>query len=257
MTESKELNIKSSTIEKGLELAKEFLGKLISPTLEEVGLLISDHVKFLRFKNQIRMLLKAKDYVEQHNISVKEIPIKILVPLLEKASLENDDQLQDKWAKMLVNMVDSENNLQNQIFPYVLSQISIDEFNAVKELLQKEMLHREVRGELGILQKEDKYYYKPKYKEISARINKVEQDGFMVNLEEFECANLIRLGIVRQLPPKILIEEFSTGGREFENGEEWHQIDAEYDYDNFGYRITELGEKFIRICEIEEQKMKV
>jgi hypothetical protein len=32
-----ELNIKSSTIEKGLELAKDFLGKLISPTVEEGG----------------------------------------------------------------------------------------------------------------------------------------------------------------------------------------------------------------------------
>src|ERR1022692_980913 len=97
----KELNIKSSTIEKGLELAKDFLGKLISPTIEELGLLVADNIKFLRFKNQIRILLKAKDYVQRNNISVKEIPIKILVPLLEKASLEEDDKLQDKWAKML------------------------------------------------------------------------------------------------------------------------------------------------------------
>src|SRR5829696_7046169 len=101
---SKELNIKSSTIEKGLELAKEFLGKLISPTIEETGLLISDNIKFLRFKNQVRILLKAKNYVEKNNIPIKEISIKILVPLLDKASLEEDEVLQDKWAKMLVNM---------------------------------------------------------------------------------------------------------------------------------------------------------
>src|SRR5688500_4034060 len=97
----KDINIKSSTIEKGLELAKEFLGKLISPIIEEVGLLISDNIKFLRFKNQVKILLKAKDYVEKRNISIKEIPIKILVPLLEKASLEDNEPLQEKWAKML------------------------------------------------------------------------------------------------------------------------------------------------------------
>jgi hypothetical protein len=37
-------------------------------------------------------------------------------------------------------------------------------------------------------------------------------------------------------------------------GEQWHQIKAEYDFDDFGYRITELGEKFIEICEVEEKK---
>src|SRR5205814_10515227 len=95
----KEINIKSSTIDKGLELAKEFLGKLISPTIEEVGLLISENVKYLRFKNQIRILLKAKDYVEKKKINLKEIPIKILVPLLDKASLEDNETMQDKWAK--------------------------------------------------------------------------------------------------------------------------------------------------------------
>lgn len=256
MTEQKELNIKSSTVEKGLELAKDFLGKLISPTIEEVGLLISDNVKFLRFKNQVRMLLKAKDYVEKHNISLKEIPIKNLVPLLEKASLEDDEELQDKWAKMLVNMVDSENNLQNQIFPYTLSQISIEEYNALKDLLQKEFLHREVRKEFSALHAEDKFLMKPETKKIQEKINKVEQEGFMIMLEEFECANLIRLGLVRELPPKILIEEFKTGGAEYDSREEWHQIDAEYDYGNFGHRITELGERFIKICELEEQKIK-
>jgi hypothetical protein len=101
----KELNIKSSTIEKGLELAKEFLGKLISPTVEEVGLLISENVKFLRFKNQIRILLKAKDYVEKKEINLKEIPIKILVPLLDKASLEDDETMQGRWANMLVSLL--------------------------------------------------------------------------------------------------------------------------------------------------------
>lgn len=87
------MEIKSSTIEKGLELAKEFLGKLVSPTVEEIGLLIADNVKFLRFKNQVRILLKAKDYVERRNIKLKAIPIKILVPLLDKASLEEDEDL--------------------------------------------------------------------------------------------------------------------------------------------------------------------
>lgn len=41
-----DLNIKSSTIEKGLELAKDFLDKLIMPAVEETGLLIKEKVTF-------------------------------------------------------------------------------------------------------------------------------------------------------------------------------------------------------------------
>ena len=37
-----------------LDLAKEFLQKLIGPSVEELGLLFSDNVKLWRLKNQIR-----------------------------------------------------------------------------------------------------------------------------------------------------------------------------------------------------------
>lgn len=243
----KEINIKSSTIEKGLELAKEFLGKLISPTIEEVGLLISENVKYLRFKNEIKILLKAKSYVEKQKINLKEIPIKILVPLLDKASLEDNEAMQDKWANMLANLVDSKKNLQNQIFPYLLSQISQEEYNELKVLLDKEQQILDLRSKYVALSKDDKFSMTSDTRKLRGEIDKLEQDGFELNLEEYEKANLFRLGLVRQLPPKIYIEEFSTGSRY--EGEKWHQLDAEYDIENFGYRITELGEKFIEICE--------
>lgn len=248
----KEFNIKSSTIEKGLDLAKDFLGKLISPTIEEVGLLISENVKFLRFKNQVNILLKAKDYVEKKKINLKEIPIKILVPLLDNASLEDNEELQDKWANMIVNLVDSQMNLQNQIFPYLLSQISIEEYNELKILIEKETEF--VYQRLDYLKARDKFSFQLTREErkIKEDVDKIEQGGFPLNLEDFEKANLFRLGLVRQLPPKIYIEEFSTGSRD--EGEKWHQLEAEYDADNYGYRVTELGKKFIEICELEEEK---
>ena len=251
---NKEFNIKSSTIEKGLELAKDFLGRLINPAAEEVGLLISDNIKYFRFKNQVRILLKAKDYVEKKNIKIKEIPIKILVPLLENASLEDNDTLQNKWANLLVNMIDSEKNLQNQIFPYILSQISIEEYEGLKEILDREQQHRLEKTKLEELKKDDKFSLQKETREQQKRVNEIEQSGFWVSLEEYEISNLLRLGLIRQLPPKIYIEEFQTGGH-FDEGEKWHQIEAEYDPDDFGHRLTELGEKFIEICELKIEKV--
>ena len=125
---SNKLDITSSAIEKGIEFARDFLDKLIGPALEETGLLIRDQVTLWKFKNQIRILNKAKAYCEKHDISTKQISLKVLCPLLDHAALEEDELLQDKWAALLSNMVYSAQNIENHVFPYILSQVSTNEF---------------------------------------------------------------------------------------------------------------------------------
>ena len=111
------LNITSTAIEKGIDVVKDFVDKLITPPVEEFGLLLKDKVKSWRFSNQVNILLKAKKICEDKNINIKSISLKLLCPLLENASLEENDELQDKWAILLSNLVDSEQNIQNHVLP--------------------------------------------------------------------------------------------------------------------------------------------
>ena len=246
---SKELNIKSSTIEKGLELVKDFAEKLIGPTIEEIGLLMSDKIKYYRFKNQVKILIKAKEYVKEKNIAIKQIPTKILVPLLENASLEEKDEMQEKWAFMVGNLADSEQNLQSQIFPYLLTQISLNEFDRLLDFNEKERVYMIDHIKLLDLKKEEKYYSNKEYRELYRKVNKVQQEGFWVKeLEEYEYSNLQRLGLLRQLPPRILIDELQIDHKGYEDSE-YYPIEAEYDPDDYGYRITSLGIKFLSVCE--------
>lgn len=53
---SKKIDITSTELEKGIDIAKEFLNKLIIPAVEETGLLIKEKVTFWKFKNQVGML---------------------------------------------------------------------------------------------------------------------------------------------------------------------------------------------------------
>ncbi|MCP9765182.1 Abi-alpha family protein [Lacihabitans soyangensis] len=124
----KKIDNKSSTLEKGLEIAKSFVDKLIMPSIEETGLLMKDHITMWRFKNQVKILNRAKDYCEKHNIEPKKISLKVLSPLLEYSSLEEEEVMQDKWSILLSNLIDSEQNIENHVFPYILSQLSTDEF---------------------------------------------------------------------------------------------------------------------------------
>lgn len=137
------MDIKSSTLEKGLEIAKDFVNKLIIPSIEEAGLLVKDQITMLRFKNQIKILNRAKEYCEKYNIEPKKISLKILVPLLDYSGLEDDVDLQEKWSILLSNLIDSEQNIENHVFPYLLSQLSRDEFFPLEKVYNNKILRSE------------------------------------------------------------------------------------------------------------------
>jgi hypothetical protein len=122
-----DINIKSSTIEKGLDLLKGFLDKAIGPTAEEFGLAMSDNLKMRRLKNQLKNLEKAKKIAEEHNIRIKQINLKALFPYLEGVALEEDENLQDMWANLFVNYIDSDRNLTMTVFPDILKHLSSNE----------------------------------------------------------------------------------------------------------------------------------
>lgn len=146
----RKIGVTSTAIEKGIDIAKGFIEKLIFPPTEELGLLIKDQISLWRFNNQVRILNKAKVVCEKNNVSVKAISPKLLCPYLEHASLEDDDELQDKWAILLVNMVDSQQNIQNHVFPYILSQLSSDEFKFLESVfIEKERRVSELERELS------------------------------------------------------------------------------------------------------------
>ena len=137
--ETKKIDITSTALEKGIDTAKNFLDKLIMPAIEETGLLLKDQVTIWKFKNQVKMLNKAKAYCEKNNISPKTVSLKLLCPLLDYSGIEEEEVLQDKWAILLSNLVDSEQNIQNHVFPYILSQISSNEFLILEKVFDEKL----------------------------------------------------------------------------------------------------------------------
>jgi len=286
------IDITSTVLEKAVDAAKDFLGKLINPTLEETGLLLKDQVTFIKFKNQVRILNKAKIYCEKYNISTKSISLKLLCPLLENAALEEDEYLQNKWAILLGNLVDSEQNIENHVFPYLLSQISIDEYTLVENVFNEKMQNRiNARLELekyiidkpavemefsnrieSIVseikqEKNGKYPYSKRYLELTDQREKFNQERssfrnkeFTIRynirrplvlpegeLLDFELANLIRLGIIKEVHETYA----DTQTLEIPNSQEDSYLNVKFDIDiqsNMEIIITELGEMFIKAC---------
>jgi hypothetical protein len=231
------IDITSTAIEKGFDTAKGFLNKLIMPTVEEVGLLFKDRVTLWRFKNQIKMLTKAEEFCIKNKIDPKKISLKVVCPLLDYSSLEEDEVLQDKWAILLSNMVDSDQNIENHVFPYILSQISTNEFLALEttvmlkeerikkykdeleefrkgkpekeKQLQELILQKEKEIEIKRLNKEhywdtqqEKWKIETELRGLSSEENKIavkinEPEFISGELREYEISNLIRLGLIK------------------------------------------------------------
>lgn len=152
-----DINLKSSTIEKSFDIIKGFVQKLIGPTADEVGFLFADNLKLWRLKNQIRNLEKVKRIVEAKNIDIRHVNLKVLVPYLDGVALEEDEKLQDMWANLIVNYIDSNQNLITHVFPDILRQLSSEDILMLERMIaiewKKAAHHCEYSNSIGNLER--------------------------------------------------------------------------------------------------------
>lgn len=129
-----DINIKAFEIT--AQAAKDFLQKVVTPPLEEIGGLLADQIKIFRLKNQVQILKKAEDYMNQNGLKTRKVNLKVLVPMLENSSLEEDESLQDKWASLFVNTVRDDSHINTTLFSHILSQMTRNDANLFNEIFE-------------------------------------------------------------------------------------------------------------------------
>lgn len=117
------------------------MGGLFGPARDEIGQMFADHARAFRLKNQLKLFQKTKKYLGDSGIPVGQVNLKVLFPLIENASLEEDETLQDMWAKILTQAASGAHHqafLSNCVD--VLKGISGEEAKAL-ELMYAEYLN--------------------------------------------------------------------------------------------------------------------
>jgi hypothetical protein len=110
---------------KALSTAKEYADVIFKGPLGEIGGILSDTVGHWRLKNQVRLLLKTKDWLEQKGVDPKPLLPDIFVPLLQDASNVEDQTLSDMFAALLANHLDSDQSeTTHPSYSKVLGQLS-------------------------------------------------------------------------------------------------------------------------------------
>ena len=99
--------------DKGIEAVREFGGfvaRFIGGPLEQASGIVDDKLKYLRWERQVRLMKRAEEFLRQQGLQTptRSVPMKVAIPILEAASMEEDDALQDIWARLLVNAADAD-----------------------------------------------------------------------------------------------------------------------------------------------------
>lgn len=122
--------------EKAMELAarvaSDFLEKTLAAPLSEFGLLVKDEVKFWRWKNQVKLVVRADEILKKRGVSRDEISGTVLpdhvIPLLEYGKDVSAPSLSEMFSNLLANTMDpTTKEFHHPKFAQLLSEMTTRE----------------------------------------------------------------------------------------------------------------------------------
>jgi|AntAceMinimDraft_17_1070374.scaffolds.fasta_scaffold03212_4 hypothetical protein len=241
-----DLNLPKHILDKGEAAIKAVFG----PSITEISETFADNFRLRRFKNQVRILEKAQKYLSETNIKPKEVKLKILAPLVQYCSLEEDEKLQERWSKLVFNIVTIEGNtLLKQNCTEILRKLSNEDALLLDYLYDKFVLERSKRF---MKSKEEKYSSYRKIEDyplswFSFNIKDLAKKFSTEKYEiEIQISNIIALGLVKWLPEIDYSIEMGCYYGDNKIGEDIAV------YDDETIILTNLGVEFVRMCKVDK-----
>ena len=130
-----------------------FISKFISAPLEEGMGIVQDKLRYIRWERQVRLMKKSEEFMNEigSENSIKPIPLKFAIPLIQAATLEDDDYLQDLWAKLLVNFSNKDSDVKiSRAYIDILEKLSPLEAKILLVIYSYPFNESEHRGVLTI-----------------------------------------------------------------------------------------------------------
>jgi len=235
----------NQTAKEATGLIKRVLGK----SFDEYGELLADNIRLKRFKNQITIFKKAEKYIKAENLNTEKINLKVLVPLIEFSSYEEDENLQDKWAYLIKNISTKPFNATIQITCIqILNKMSSDEallLDFLYDKLVKKRIDWAYRQNMQPTLFGDKYRKQPidyRIDWMTFELQKLSSD-LSIDLDnlELQISNLVSLGTIKFVPEVEVIS--ATTDRDSED------VDIELDVTDYErIQLTKLGFIFVELC---------
>lgn len=132
----------AKTAAKGLETSEKvgcFVAKVLGEPLEHAVGILGDKLKFMRWERQVRLVDQVAEINRMRNNEGKELPVppKFAIPIIENASLEEDNLLQDLWARLIASAQNE--NLNSKVrsaFIDIIKQLEAQDVHFLDALYQ-------------------------------------------------------------------------------------------------------------------------
>jgi hypothetical protein len=197
-----------------VEAVRKLITPFLDPVSAEAGLYVADKIRFVRFQNSLRVLERARRLLSDNGIDPQSVHLKVLVPILEGAGLEDSEDLIEKWSGLLASAASGGEVLP--AFTRILAELSSDEAKILDHVADYSKRLEVMAGDVyGI--------------DIMAlgQYTSLSPDEFAIRM-----LNLDRLG---------LVELITSGGHRF--GQKYH---GDSDLDSVG--MTRLGRFLVQAC---------
>jgi hypothetical protein len=91
-----------------------FFSKIVRGPLEEASGMLQDRLRYARWERRVRLAQRAQDFLREMGVEepTRTLPLNVAIPLIEAASLEENDELQDSWAALLANAADADSGVE-------------------------------------------------------------------------------------------------------------------------------------------------
>jgi hypothetical protein len=169
-------------IDKLLEPASDMLRKIAGPLCDEIGESMGVVARHYRYRLAVKMFQKTERMLREAGISPRAVPPRLFLPIVENASVQDDDGLHTRWAALLANAATS----PDSVHP---SYIEV-----LRQLTPKDAKHLDKLYDYLAERKFPRLHVQPWVQAISY----AEQERRRANgenpMESFQ--NLIRLGLI-------------------------------------------------------------
>jgi hypothetical protein len=111
----------------------DLVQKLAGPMAEEVGLILGDKVRVYRYKNWISTAKKTERMLRDAGLAPNAVPPRLLLPIIESSSIEDDGSIQELWAGLLAS-ASQQGDLVSPSFVETLKQLAPAEARHLEQI---------------------------------------------------------------------------------------------------------------------------
>lgn len=223
-----------------------FVARVTNESIEAVTGMLSDKLRFMRWERQLRLANRAKEIIRERGLenNFRVVPPKIALPIIENASLEENDELQDLWANLLASALDLNfDGTLRTAFIDILKQLEIIDVHILEFIYSFEGYKsaKESGSTQGLSETLLPHSYPKKSIQIQYRFEL--SDGIYRSCID----NLIRVRCVAPYVEYKTIARADYGIRaQMKNENYYEEVTFDYQYEQVC--LTSLGVRFIEAC---------